>query len=178
MIRIAHDLDRLPAPASASDGDRILQWLSEASAQGSAFAPPAAFDAGQSYTRTLLHKNADFELLALHWQPGALTSLHDHGGRQCWFAVVGGTMTVENYRRIDDGSSAGYARVSRLGEMSLVVGTIDYRADDADVHRCIAVNRTTTLHLYATPLGVYHVFDERRNTIAETTSGYDAIVAV
>ncbi len=178
MIRIAHDLDRLPAPTSASDGDRILQWLSEATAQGSALAPPAAFDAGQPYTRTLLHKNANFELLALHWQTGTLTSLHDHGGKQCWFAVVAGNMTVENYRRVDDSTTAGYARVSRLGEMLLDPGAIDYRADDADVHRCIAVAKTTTLHLYATPLGIYHVFDEQRNTIAETASNYDAIIAV
>jgi cysteine dioxygenase len=178
MIRFAHDLDRLPPLASASDGDRILQWLSEATAQGSNVAPPPAFDAGQPYTRTLLHKNANFELLALHWQPGTLTSLHDHGGRQCWFAVVGGSMTVENYRRVDTGATDGYARITRLGEMSLDAGAIDYRADDADIHRCIAVEKTTTLHLYAAPLGIYHVFDERRGTIAETTSTYDAIARV
>lgn len=178
MIRFAHDLDRLPPLASASDGDRILQWLSEATAQGSAIVSPAAFDAGQPYTRTLLHKNANFELLALHWQPGTRTSLHDHGGKQCWFAVVGGSMTVENYHRVDAGSNEGYARVARLGEMLLEPGAIDYRADDADIHRCIAVAKTTTLHLYAAPLGIYHVFDERRDTVAETTSTYDAIARV
>jgi predicted metal-dependent enzyme (double-stranded beta helix superfamily) len=177
MIRIARDLDRLPAPESASDGDRILQWLAEATA-GSAIPPPLAFDAGQPYTRTLLHKNERFELLALHWQPGTLTSLHDHGGKQCWFAVVGGSMTVENYRRVDAGTTQGHARLSRLGEMLLDPGAIDYRGDDADVHRCIAVERTTTLHLYAAPLGIYHVFDERNDTCAETTSAYDAIVSV
>jgi cysteine dioxygenase len=178
MIRLAHDLDRLPPLASAADGDRILHWLAEATAHGSTIARPPSFDAGQPYTRTLLHKNAHFELLALHWRAGTLTSLHDHGGKQCWFAVVGGAMTVENYRRVDSGATAGYARVARLGEMSLAPGAIDYRADDADVHRCIAVETTTTLHLYAAPLGIYHVYDERRDTIADATSTYDAIVTV
>ena len=178
MIRFAHDLDRLPPLASASDGDRILQWLSEATAHGATIVPPPAFERGQPYTRTLLHKNGNFELLALHWQAGTLTSLPDHGGKQCWFAIVGGGMTVENYRRVDSGTSAGYASLARLGEMSLEPGAIDYRADDADVHRCIAVQKTTTLHLYAAPLGIYHVFDERRGTVAETTSTYDAISRV
>jgi cysteine dioxygenase len=178
MIRIAHDLDRLPAPASASDGDRILQWLSETTANGSTIVPPAAFASGQPYTRSLVHKNAHFELLALHWQSGTLTSLHDHGGKQCWFAVVGGSMTVENYRRLDDRSKHGYARLSHLGRERLEPGSIDYRSDDADVHRCIATAVTTTLHLYAAPLGIYHVFDERRETVAETSSSYDAIITV
>jgi len=178
MIRFAHDLDRLPTLASASDGDRVLRWLAEATAQGSAVVPPPAFDLGQPYTRTLLHKNENFELLALHWQPGTFTSLHDHGGKQCWFAVAGGSMTVENFRRVDGGTTEGYASLTRLGEMSLESGAIDYRADDADVHRCIALQKTTTLHLYAAPLGIYHVFDERRGTVAESTSTYDAIARV
>ena len=166
------DLDRLPLRDSA-DRDAVVRWLAQAKAALPTIAPPAKFGR-KAYTRTLVHKTDAYELLALHWNRGVETMLHDHGGRQCWFAVLDGEMNVHNYRRTDDGATIGKARLARLGEMHLDVGEIDYRGDDADIHRVISLETTTTLHLYAAPLGVYNVFDERRETCEATTSSYDA----
>jgi hypothetical protein len=171
---IVADLDRLSLRDSA-DRDAVLRWLAHAKAQLPTIAAPGQL-AEKSYTRTLLYKTDAYELLALHWNKGVETMLHDHGGQQCWFAVIDGAMDVHNYRRTDSGGTVGKARLQRLGEMRMNVGDIDYRADDADIHRVASLEFTTTLHLYATPLGVYNVFDERRETCEATTSSYDAFL--
>jgi cysteine dioxygenase len=166
------DLDRLPLRDSA-DRDAVVAWLAQAKAGLPTISPPKQFGK-KAYTRTLLHKTGAYELIALHWNPNVETMLHDHGGRQCWFAVLDGEMDVHNYRRVDSGDTIGKARIARLGEMHLNPGDIDYRGDDADIHRVVSLKTTTTLHLYAAPLGTYHVFDERRETCEATTSSYDA----
>jgi predicted metal-dependent enzyme (double-stranded beta helix superfamily) len=177
MLEIVRDLDRLPIRDRA-DADRVIRWLARATAGLPAISAPPQLQRGKGYTRTLLHKSDDYELLALHWNPGASTLPHDHGGHQCWFAVVDGEMHVDNFRRLDDGAAPGYARIESLGEVVLNAGGIDYRVEDADVHRCRALVPTLTLQLYAKPLGIYHVFDEKRESCAEATSTYDAIATL
>jgi cysteine dioxygenase len=154
-----------------------VQWLARAGAGLRAIAPPAQIGT-KAYTRTLLHKTAAYELLALHWNSNVETMLHDHGGRQCWFAVLDGKLNVHNFRRTDGGETIGKARLVRLGAMDLDCGDIDYRGDDADIHRVVSLQTATTLHLYAAPLGSYHVFDERRETCEATTASYDASLTI
>jgi cysteine dioxygenase len=166
------DLDRLPLRDRA-DRDAVVQWLARAKTGLPAVPAPIQIGA-KAYTRTLLHKTASYELLALHWNSNVETMLHDHGGRQCWFAVLDGDLSVHNFRRTDGGETIGKARLVRLGAMHLDRGDIDYRGDDADIHRVVSLQRATTLHLYAAPLGTYHVFDEHRETCEATTSSYDA----
>jgi len=168
------DLDRLPLHDTA-DRDAIVRWLSHAKAALPTIAPPENIGF-KTYTRTLLHKTAAYELIALHWNSNVETMLHDHGGRRCWFAVVDGRLDVHNYKRTDSGETIGKARLVRLGDARLETGEIDFRGDDTDIHRVVTLEMTTTLHLYAAPLGVFNVFDERRETCEATTSSYDAFL--
>lgn len=172
MLSSLNDLARLSA-ADTAGTDAVLRWLSETAHTLPSFGAPDAI-ARRGYARTRLHRSDAFEVVLLHWSPGALTALHDHGGERCWFSVIDGAMHVENFHRTDDGSTPNYARVMRAGEMTLGVGEIDYRDGAADAHRCIAVGTTTTLHVYARPLQRFNVFDEYAETCATATSFYDA----
>jgi hypothetical protein len=173
MLSAFDELSRLDA-SGAAGADAVLRWLYEMTRAMPLIEAPAAIDV-QGYTRTKLHRCASFEVALLHWNPGALTDLHDHGGERCWFSVLDGAMHVENFRRTDDGSTPNYARLMRSGEMLLGIGEIDYRDDGADAHRCVAVGTTRTLHVYARPLSAFNVFDEYAETCTATTTSYDAI---
>ncbi|HVS46885.1 MAG TPA: hypothetical protein VMS32_09480 [Verrucomicrobiae bacterium] len=73
-------LDRLALRDSA-DRDAVVRWLAHAKAQLPKIAAPEQIGK-KPYTRTLLYKTDAYELLALHWNKGVETMLHDHGGRQ------------------------------------------------------------------------------------------------
>ncbi|HEY8298564.1 MAG TPA: hypothetical protein VIG32_11155 [Candidatus Baltobacteraceae bacterium] len=133
----------------------------------------------RAYTRTLLFRNDDFELLALYWPSGASTPIHDHGGRRCWLTLVDGAMQIENYLRTDDGTRRGYAALARQDDVALAPGDVDLRSNDRELHRCIAlVPETTTFHIYARPLAEFNVFNHEAATYTECTPNYDKILAI
>ena len=163
------------------DGDgtnaEVVKWLRAVSEKAPSIPVPHKRDARRNYARTLLHRCDDFEILVLHWLPGARSSIHDHGGALCWFAVAKGEVGVENFLRYDTGATPGYARIGFDGRENLHEGAIDYRQDDVHLHRCFAGNEhAVSLHVYARPIERFHTFDERARTCCEATSTYDAIL--
>lgn len=176
IAQLAESLQRV----RTGDGTtaEVVRWL-RASSQAAASIPmPKAHDVRRAYTRTLLYKNDLFEILALHWQPNAVSAIHDHGGALCWLSVAHGTMGVENYLRTDKGSVQGYAAITLEGREELEPGAVDYRQDDVHLHRCVARDSgTISLHVYAHPIERFHAFDERARTCFEVTSTYDAVLA-
>ena len=172
LSQLARTLDVLHNAEATSE---VVRWLR--ARREYALNLPAPAPGSHGYTRSLLYKNERFEILVLHWQAGCASAIHDHGGANCWFAVCDGVMHVENFRRLDAGQSAGYARIGLQGREVLRPGDLDYRQDDVHLHRCIAGPApVTTLHVYAAPIQRFRIFEERTESGLETSCSYDAIL--
>ena len=63
----------------------------------------------QHYTRNLIDKTPFYELLAICWEVGQVSSVHNHRDQNCWMAVPIGKLLVENYRVVFEDSAAGNA---------------------------------------------------------------------
>ena len=50
------------------------------------------------YARHLVHKDEDFEILIVCWQPGQKAPIHGHEGEKCWMRVESGALQVCNYQ--------------------------------------------------------------------------------
>jgi predicted metal-dependent enzyme (double-stranded beta helix superfamily) len=74
-------------------------------------------DPEQGFGFQLLHEEPDHNLAValLNWLPGRGTPPHDHG---TWGVVVGveGDEVNTFYKRVDDGTRAGYAELKKLSE--------------------------------------------------------------
>jgi predicted metal-dependent enzyme (double-stranded beta helix superfamily) len=77
----------------------------------------------KGFSFNLLHEEPDHSLAValLSWLPSGATLPHNHG---TWGIVVGLEGAEKNifWRRLDDGSRAGYAELERAGEMECVLG--------------------------------------------------------
>lgn len=77
----------------------------------------------KGFSFNLLHEEPDHALAValLSWLPSGATLPHNHG---TWGIVVGLSGAERNifWRRLDDGSRAGYAELERVGEMDCVLG--------------------------------------------------------
>jgi len=75
------------------------------------------------FSFNLLHEEPDHSLAValLSWLPSGATLPHNHG---TWGIVVGLEGAENNifWRRLDDGSRAGYAELERVGAMDCVLG--------------------------------------------------------
>ena len=63
---------------------------------------PYLFWNAQHYTRNLIDKTDLYELLAICWEPGMGSSIHNHKGQNCWMAAPIGRLAVQNYRVISE----------------------------------------------------------------------------
>src|SRR5688572_29985091 len=53
------------------------------------------------YTRNLIYKDARFELLAICWERGQLSRIHDHSDQMCWMTVPIGKLHGQNFRTVE-----------------------------------------------------------------------------
>src|SRR5712671_5049946 len=54
----------------------------------------------ERYTRNLIHKTPVFELLAICWEIGQKSSIHNHRNQSCWMAICYGRVQVQNFRLV------------------------------------------------------------------------------
>jgi cysteine dioxygenase len=86
------DLDTLETPlevlrANPVDPDSIRPYL---------------FWNAQHYTRNLIDKTDLYELLAICWEVGMRSSIHNHKGQNCWMAAATGRLAVHNYHVLEE----------------------------------------------------------------------------
>ena len=55
----------------------------------------------QHYTRNLIDKTPLYELIAICWEVGQASSVHNHRDQNCWMAVPIGRLLVENFHVVD-----------------------------------------------------------------------------
>ena len=132
----------------------------------------------QSYTRTLLLKRPDFELVAMLWAPGSVSELHDHGDARCWVAVVEGAVDVENFARRDAGGNGSHAQLAFTESMRVGTGDVDHRLNQRELHRVsnTAERSAYSLQIYSPMLTEYHVFDAQTGLCTTALAHYESIV--
>jgi cysteine dioxygenase len=155
-------------------GDSTIEALLRAIPVTAADLTSVLLAAPPRYTRNLVHRQAAFEIVALHWSAGARSPIHDHGGSRCFVSVVSGSLVSDEFALISGGRVAGPAKLSHLRTRTLAAGDIDVRTSQVDIHRVAApAAEAISLHIYAEPLDRYLVFDREAEVCRDARSRYD-----
>src|SRR6266446_10091063 len=94
-------------PQSAFDRtDQIIHFLEKKQIAPDSLTQYLTWDR-QHYTRNLIDKTPRYELVAICWEVGQASSIHNHREQNCWMAVPIGRLRVENYRTISQNLAAG-----------------------------------------------------------------------
>ena len=62
---------------------------------------PYMFFCPTHYTRNLIYRDGLFEVLALGWERGQCSMIHNHRGQECWMGVPIGRLEIKNYRLLE-----------------------------------------------------------------------------
>ena len=102
---------------------------------------------GPTYARHLLHSEARFSVVAIVWQPGQLTEIHDHIA-WCTFGVLQGTEFETLYRDHGD-------HLTEIGRVANGAGDVSGFAPPGDIHKVHNTGDVTaiSLHVYGADLG-------------------------
>jgi hypothetical protein len=98
-------------PASAFDRtDEVTDFLRSAPIFPDTLAPYLMWD-DQHYTRNLIDKTRLYELIAICWEVGQISSVHNHRDQNCWMAVPIGRLLVQNYHMISQDLRSGKCKL-------------------------------------------------------------------
>src|SRR5947209_8175130 len=99
------ELRKFPEAAFETTG-QILDFLRSTTVSPDTLTPFLCWD-GQHYTRNLIDKTPLYELIAICWEVGQCSSVHNHRYQNCWMAVPIGRLLVGNYHLVAQDLDAG-----------------------------------------------------------------------
>jgi len=125
------------------------------------------------YTRNLVYRCAEFELLLLCWGAGHESPIHCHDGQDCWMAVLDGELEEVHFRqRRGPGGALAEGRTSRFQR-----GGVAFIHDAIALHLIRPAPRSSgvSLHLYAGAIDRCRVFERETGRSELVTLGYDTV---
>jgi cysteine dioxygenase len=124
---------------------------------------PYAWFCGEKYTRNLILRTPLFELIAICWESGQVSSIHNHRGQRCWMAIAYGKVQVQNFRLVQcdpAGQTCELEPTSRYLIDAATPGEVDPEEPIHLVANPAAFgSRAMTLHIYSLPFDTCEVYD-------------------
>jgi predicted metal-dependent enzyme (double-stranded beta helix superfamily) len=125
----------------------------------------------QHYTRNLIDRTRLYELMAICWEVGQASSVHNHRDQNCWMAVPMGRLRVENFHLVGQDLERGSCQLEPLNTVEMNLAE-PCAVDPADpVHRVINPRefnqRAISLHVYSRPFDTCIVYSPEQGTCGE-----------
>ena len=140
---------------------------------------PYLFWNAQHYTRNLIDKTELYELLAICWEAGMKSSIHNHKGQNCWMAAPIGRLAVQNYRLISEDLAAHSCNIVPTDVVHMTAENpvaVDPLNPVHDVrNRREWKQRAVSLHLYSHPFDSCIVYSVEQGTCGEIGLGYTSM---
>jgi len=148
----------------------VRRLLQEKPVSADSLAPYLTWDR-QHYTRNLIDRTPLYELLAICWEVGQASSVHNHRGQNCWMAVPIGRLQVENFHLVHEDVTAGSCRLEPKNIVEMNVAE-PCAVDPGDpVHRVFNPRefnqRAVSLHVYSRPFDICVVYSPEQGTCGE-----------
>jgi cysteine dioxygenase len=170
-------VDRLRAfPASAFERTQeLVGFLSSTIVAPESLAPYLTWDR-QHYTRNLIDKTPLYELIAICWEVGQASSVHNHRDQNCWMAVPIGRLLVQNYRIVFQQMEAGRCELETADTLEMNPAHPCAVDPLEPVHRVLNPRefgeRAVSLHVYSRPFDSCVVYSPQQGTCGEIKLHY------
>jgi cysteine dioxygenase len=170
-------LRALPA-AAFSRISEIETLLAEMPVEEASLAPYLSWSR-QHYTRNLIDKTEFYELIAICWEAGQVSSVHNHRDQNCWMAAPIGRLRVENFRVEFQDIEAGKCSLAASNTVEMTA-THPCAVDPKEpVHRVVnprEVNqRAVSLHVYSRPFDSCVVYSPDQGTCGSIALHYNTV---
>lgn len=107
------------------------------------------------YTRNLIYKDERFEMMAICWDRGQTSRVHNHADQRCWMTVPIGKLRGQNFavREIDE--SRGYCKLIETDAFDLSDCLAAKVELEEPIHQVLNLaefnERAVSVHIYSKP---------------------------
>ena len=162
-------------PPAVFTRDRVLREIGRTVLDPASLTPYLFFRRSH-YTRNLIHRNDLFEILAIGWEPGQVSAIHNHRGQECWMGVPIGRLEVRNYRLVEKDESARTCRLEpseRFVMDPLHPAAVDPAEPIHSVHNLREYGgRAVSIHVYSRPFDSCEIYNVAQGCYYDVPLGY------
>jgi len=167
LVRALHDEFE-----SGPGGTRVIGLLEDYAQRHADWREFALF-AEPSYTRNLVAREAEFELMILCWKAGQESPIHNHEGQDCWMAVLEGEIEEVLY-------PWPTGRGPLLPRSSNVYGRgrVGFIRDEMGLHLvrpAASASVGVTLHVYSSPFEACNCYCPDTGRVTRKQLGHHSI---
>ncbi|MEZ5346984.1 MAG: cysteine dioxygenase family protein [Pyrinomonadaceae bacterium] len=134
------------------------------------------------YTRNLIFKDHRFELMALCWEKGQSSRIHNHANQMCWMTVPFGKLRGQNFRVVDIVESQGYCKLEKTDRFDLSDCLASKVELEEPVHQILNLpefdDRAVSLHIYSKPFDTCLSYCAETDRFSEVSLNYTSIDGV
>lgn len=171
------ELKKFPEPAFR-ETESIRRLMQAMPVNSDSLAPYLTWDR-QHYTRNLVDKTPLYELVAICWEVGQASSVHNHRDQNCWMAAPIGRLRVENFHVVHQDLDAGRCQLEPADTVEMNPSHPCAVDPFEPVHRVFNPReykqRAVSLHVYSRPFDTCIVYSAEQGTCGEIRLHYTTV---
>lgn len=154
---------------------RVQEFMQGHYVQPETLQPYLFFSKG-NYTRNLILKNSVFECMAICWEVGQVSRIHNHRDQNCWMVTPIGRLRVQNFRVEDRDASHATCRLVPTIAFDMDGEHPGFVDPDEPVHQVLNLGefnaRAVSLHVYSKPFDSCEIYLREKGTYMDVPLHY------
>jgi len=131
------------------------------------------------YTRNLIYKDARFEMMAICWEKGQVSRVHNHWDQRCWMTVPIGRLKGQNFAIESIDESIGHCKLRETDTFELAECLAAKVELEEPVHQILNLpeydERAVSIHIYSKPYDRCLAYCRDTHTFREVELFYTSI---
>lgn len=131
------------------------------------------------YTRNLIHKNDRFEVMAICWEKGQVSRIHNHWDQKCWMMVPIGRLQGQNFAVEEIDETRGHCKLIETDAFELKDCLAAKVELEEPIHQVLNLpefdERAVSIHIYSKPYDRCLSYCRDTDTFKEVTLFYTSI---
>ncbi|MEP6787165.1 MAG: cysteine dioxygenase family protein [Acidobacteriota bacterium] len=131
------------------------------------------------YTRNLIYKDDRFEMMAICWEKGQVSRVHNHSEQKCWMTVPVGRLRGQNFAVAEIDASRGFCRLVETDTFELSDCLAAKVELEEPVHQILNLpefdQRSVSIHIYSKPYSSCLSYCRDTHTFKEVPLFYTSI---
>ncbi|HYJ92719.1 MAG TPA: cysteine dioxygenase family protein [Pyrinomonadaceae bacterium] len=131
------------------------------------------------YTRNLIYKDNRFELMAVCWESGQASVVHNHADQKCWMTVPVGRLRGQNFAVTDIDESRKYCKLAETDTFDLSNCLAAKVELEEPIHQILNLaefgERAVSIHIYSKPFNRCLAYCRETDTFKEVELCYYSI---
>ena len=131
------------------------------------------------YTRNLIYKDERFEMMAICWDKGQVSRVHNHHDQRCWMSVPVGKLKGQNFAVDAMDESRGYCKLRETDTFELAECLAAKVELEEPIHQILNLaeydQRAVSIHIYSKPYDRCISYCRDTDTFKEVQLAYTSI---